>query len=187
MSQAPRVLVAGVGNVFFGDDGFGVEVVRRLRLGPALPTNVKVLDVGIRGIHLAYELMDGCELLVLVDVAARGHRPGTVSVIEADEPTGEQARLERGTPVLDAHGLAPAELLGALSTLQSTPDRTLVVACEPGDLDPGIGLSKPVAAAVDTALRLITEIITTHPYPADDAGPAGRAAPTGPAGPTDKD
>jgi hydrogenase maturation protease len=172
VSLEPRILVAGVGNVFFGDDGFGVEVVRRLRMGPALPSNVKVLDVGIRGIHLAYELMDGCELLVLVDIAARGHRPGTVTVIEADGPTGEQGRLERGTPVLDAHGLAPAELLGALSTLEATPDRTLVVACEPVSLDPGIGLSGPVAGAVDTALGLIADILSAHPFYGTDAEPA---------------
>ena len=183
VSAQPQTLVAGIGNIFFGDDGFGVEVVRRLRTGPALPSNVKVLDIGIRGIHLAYELMDGCDLLVLVDVAARGHRPGTVSVIEADEPTGEQARFERGTPVLDAHGLAPAELLGALSTLEARPGRTLVVACEPADLEPGIGLSGPVAAAVDSALSLIAEILATHRLP----GGAGTAEPAEPAEPVKKE
>ena len=76
-----RVLVAGVGNIFCSDDGFGVEVIQRLAASE-MPPGVEVVDFGIRGVHLAYDLLDGCELLVLVDAAARGEVPGTVSVIE---------------------------------------------------------------------------------------------------------
>ena len=149
-----RILVAGIGNIFFGDDGFGVEVVRHLHAGPALPPDVEVVDVGIRGIHLVYELLDGCELLILVDLAPRGETPGTVSVIETS-----QLPTDRGIPVLDAHGLAPHELLEAVSGLGASPGRTLIVACEPADVNPGIGLSPAVAAAVPEAVRLVNELV----------------------------
>ena len=148
-----RVFVACVGNIFLGDDGFGVEVAQRLA-GDELPEGVKVADIGIRGIHLAYELMDGCDLLVLVDAAVRGEPPGTVAVLEATPPDAEA-----GPPVLDAHGLAPDELLAMLAKLGARPGRTLVVACEPANVNEGIGLSAPVEAAVPEAVRLVKEII----------------------------
>src|SRR5262249_53989973 len=97
-----RMLDACGGSVFPGDDGFGVEVARRLA-GTPLPEGVEVKDIGIRGVHLAYDLLDGCDLLILVDAAARGEVPGTVSVIEVGTPAAAAA----GLPVIDAHGLAP--------------------------------------------------------------------------------
>ena len=93
-----RILVAGVGNVFLRDDAFGVEVARLLAEQP-LPPGVQVGDFGIRGVHLVYELLDGCDLFVLVDAAARGEEPGTVTVLEVELP-GPDA-LPR--PVMDAH------------------------------------------------------------------------------------
>jgi hydrogenase maturation protease len=148
-----RILVAGVGNIFLGDDGFGVEVARRLIAIP-LPAGVEVVDVGIRGVHLAYELLDGCDLLILVDASARGERPGTVSVIEVGA-----ADVTAGPPLIDAHGLAPDDVLGLVRRLGGRPGRTLVVACEPADLDTGMDLSPPVRAAVPEALRLISTIL----------------------------
>jgi hydrogenase maturation protease len=148
-----RILVAGVGNVFFADDGFGVEVVRHLA-GTTLPAGVELFDVGIRAVHLAYELLAGCDLLVLVDASARGERPGTVSVLEvgADDVADAQ-------PIIDAHGLAPDSVLALVRRLGGAPLRTLVVACEPADLGPGMDLSAPVRAAVPEAARLIATIV----------------------------
>jgi hydrogenase maturation protease len=148
-----RILVACVGNIFLGDDGFGVEVARQLAEA-TLPDGVEVADIGIRGVHLAYELLDGCELLILVDAAVRGQKPGTVSVIEPDAsaPT-------TGLPVIDAHGLAPDDVFALLDRMGSRPARTLVVACEPASLEPGMGLSPAVEAAVPIAVEVVTDIL----------------------------
>lgn len=153
-----RTVIAGVGNIFLGDDGFGVEVVRALA-GRALPDGVEVLDVGIRGVHLAYDLLDGCALLVLVDTAAHGEAPGTVSVIEPDA-TGAPAAAP-GRPPIDPHGMAPHQVFDLLTRLGGGPSRTLVVACEPADLSAGMELSEPVRAAVPRAVRLIEDILST--------------------------
>jgi hydrogenase maturation protease len=147
-----RTIVAGVGNVFLGDDGFGVEVVRHLA-DAALPSHVELFDVGIRAVHLAYELMSGCDLLIVVDASARGERPGTVSVIEVDDPGAAAPTL------IDAHGLAPDSVLALIRRLGAQPRRTLVVACEPAALDPGMELSAPVRSAVPEAVRLIGTIV----------------------------
>jgi hydrogenase maturation protease len=149
-----RVLVAGVGNIFLGDDGFGVAVVRHLA-GVPLPPGVRLIDAGIRAVHLAYELLDGCDLLVLVDAAPRGEPPGTLCVLEV----GEQDIAE-AVPVIDAHGLAPDQVLALLRRHGSRPGRTLVVACEPADLRPGMELSGPVRAAVPAAARLVETILS---------------------------
>jgi hydrogenase maturation protease len=148
-----RTLVAGVGNIFLGDDGFGVEVARQLA-GRPLPAGVEVVDVGIRGVHLAYELLDGCDLLVLVDASARGEEPGTVSVIEVGP-----GDLAAGPSLIDAHGLAPDDVLALVRRLGGRPARTLVVACEPADLAAGMDLSAPVRAAVPEAVRLIETML----------------------------
>jgi hydrogenase maturation protease len=148
-----RTVVAGVGNVFLGDDGFGVEVVRYLA-GTPLPDGTELLDVGVRAVHLAYELMAGCDLLILVDASARGQPPGTVSVLDVE---GVDA-VATAPPVLDVHGLAPDGVLALVRQLGAAPGRTLVVACEPADLAPGMGLSAPVRAAVPAAARLVATI-----------------------------
>jgi hydrogenase maturation protease len=160
-----RILVAGVGNVFLGDDGFGVEVVRHLA-GRPLPAGVEVVDVGIRGVHLAYELLDGCDLLILVDAAARGEPPGTVSLIEV-----EPGDVDAAPALIDAHGLAPDDVLGLVQRLGGRPGRTLVVACEPADLGPGMELSAPARAAVPDAVRLVETIVRGGVH---DAGQAGQ-------------
>ena len=148
-----RTLVAGVGNVFQKDDAFGVEVVRLLA-GRSWPERVEIADFGIRGVHLAYELLDGCDLLVLVDAAARGLDPGTVTVLEV--------RPEDGPPpaaVMDAHGLAPEQVFGTIAALGARPGRTLLVACEPADVSSGMGLSDQVREALPHAVRAVEEIL----------------------------
>jgi hydrogenase maturation protease len=151
VSRLARVLVAGVGNVFLGDDGFGVEVARRLAQGP-LPPGVEVADIGIRGVHLAYQLLDGYDLLVLIDAVARDGPPGTLFVIEPDDRTF--------THELDAHGVDPASVLELARTLGSSLPRVLLVGCVPLSTEERLGLSPPVEQAVDEAVRIVTRFIT---------------------------
>jgi hydrogenase maturation protease len=153
-----KVLVAGIGNIFLGDDAFGVEVVKRLAQR-RLPGNVCVKDFGIRSYDLAYALMEEWELVILVDAVPRGDGPGTVYTIEPDMSaiTEEQASI-------DAHSMNPASVLQMVSALGGGKvGRMLVVGCEPGCLecDDGgqIGLSPPVEAAVDESIRVIEELI----------------------------
>jgi hydrogenase maturation protease len=162
----PRILVAGIGNVFLGDDAFGVEVARRLADRP-LPEGVRVEDFGIRGIDLAYALEDGWETVVLVDAAPRGGPPGTLYVIEPDpapgggEGPGPSAAGD--LPALDAHGLDPAKVLGLAAALGVRPPRILLVGCEPGPEGPGEDLdgelSPPVRAAVEEAIPLVESLV----------------------------
>ena len=147
-----RILVAGVGNVFLRDDAFGVEVVRLLAERPQ-PPGVQIRDYGIRGVHLVYELLNGYDLFVLVDAAPRGEAPGTVTVLEVELPTPD------AQPVIDAHSLTPDAIFGLLSSLGGHPGRSLVVACEPAEVDAGMGLSDPVRAALPHAVRAVEEIL----------------------------
>ena len=149
-----RTLVAGVGNVFLRDDAFGVEVIRLLD-GLPWPPGVQVRDYGIRGVHLVYELLDGCDLFVLVDAAPRGEEPGTVTVLEVDLPSPESLPQ----PVMDAHDLTPDAIFGLLASLGGRPGRCLVVACEPADVTAGMGLSKPVQRALPDAVRAVQDIL----------------------------
>jgi hydrogenase maturation protease len=148
-----RTLVAGVGNIFQRDDAFGVEVIRLLNDRPR-PPGVKVADFGIRGVHLVYELLDGCDLFVLVDVAQRGRAPGTVTVLEV-EPAG----MASASGIMDAHGLAPDQVFAMLDSMGSRPGRSLVVACEPADVSAGMGLSDQVREALPHAVRAVEEIL----------------------------
>ncbi|MQY10140.1 Hydrogenase 2 maturation protease [Streptomyces sp. RB5] len=150
-----RTLVAGVGNVFLRDDGFGVEVVRRLAANPP-PDGIRVADFGIRGVHLAYELMDGYEGLVLVDALRCGEPPGTLCVLDPELPAGP------GPPV-DAHDMGPEAVLALLRQLNVSLPWVRVVGCEPADLDEGMGLSPAVAGAVDEAVRLVRRLLDDRP------------------------
>jgi hydrogenase maturation protease len=144
-----KILVAGVGNIFLGDDGFGVEVARRLAEAD-LPHGVEVGDFGIRGIHLAYELSD-YDVTILVDATARGGSPGTIYALE----------LEEGQPqaVVDAHGMTPDAVLDLVGVVGGEMRRVLLVGCEPADVSPGMELSPAVAAAVEPAARRVRELI----------------------------
>ncbi len=149
----PHTLIAGVGNVFLGDDGFGVEVARRLA-SVRLPDGVRAADFGIRGIHLAYELLEGYESTILVDATPRGGEPGTVYLIEPDlEDLGE------GSGPADAHGMDPRTVFAMLKTLGGTPGRVRIVGCEPARTEEEMGLSEPVSAAVNEAVRMILDLL----------------------------
>lgn len=156
MSQG-RILIAGIGNIFLGDDGFGTEVARRLA-GRSLPPGVIVKDFGICGLDLAYMLLDPYDLVVLVDACPRGGEPGTVYLVEP-------GRVEPGARVqLDAHAMNPMQVLRTVQALGGTPGRILIVGCEPADIgsdeEGKIGLSDPVQAAIDEAIAVIYRLVS---------------------------
>ncbi|MDT5330419.1 MAG: hydrogenase maturation protease [Mycobacterium sp.] len=148
-----RILVAGIGNIFFGDDGFGPEVMRHVPQELASP-HVELVDYGIRGMHLAYDLLDGCDALVLVDAVPNNGAPGTVHVFEADHE-GLAA-----TAGLDAHAMDPGAVFASLNALGGTPPYTIVIGCEVANVDEGIGLSDPVADAVPDAVRAVEDVLS---------------------------
>jgi len=159
MSEA-RILVAGIGNIFLGDDAFGVEVVGRLARR-VLPDYVRVVDYGIRGLDLAYALLDGYDLAILVDAAGRGEAAGTLYVLE---PELGDADADASQPVLmEAHGMNPMRVLDMVRAMGGRPQRVLVVGCEPATLgdefDGTMGLSAPVEAAVDGAIALVESLV----------------------------
>jgi hydrogenase maturation protease len=160
-----RMMIAGVGNIFLGDDGFGVEVVRRLA-DADLPDWVRVADYGISGMHLAYDLAEGFETTILIDASPRGEPPGTVFVLElsawdgpAPGPPGGAAGTSAAVPVLDGHGMQPDVVLAMLDMLGADTGRVLLVGCEPASIDARIGLSEPVATAVDEAVRIVHGLV----------------------------
>jgi hydrogenase maturation protease len=154
-----RVLVAGIGNLFLGDDGFGVEVVGRLDAA-ALPACVDVVDYGIRGVHLAYDLLDGRHhTLIMVDALPVDGPPGELAVLDAtdpDEGMGGDAVL--GAPAVDGHGMHPLAVLRLLRRLGGDVARVLVVGCRPAAVEERMGLSEPVRAVLDEAVRLVTAL-----------------------------
>jgi hydrogenase maturation protease len=151
--MSPRVLVAGIGNIFLGDDGFAVEVVKRLASEP-LEDGVEVADFGLRGVHLAYELADKkYDAVILVDAVPRGGTPGTLYAIEP-EPDDSEPEADA-----DPHGMTPSAVLRWLRRIGGHCGRVVVVGCEPASLDEAIGLSEPVAAAVGGAVKMIRSLI----------------------------
>jgi hydrogenase maturation protease len=154
------ILVAGIGNIFLGDDAFGVEVVRRLATRQ-LPQAVRVTDFGIRGFDLAYALQDGYETTILVDACPRGQAPGTLYVIEPDlESMGESVASQ---PLADAHTMNPVSVLRMAQAMNIEVKNLLLVGCEPDTLggEQGqMGLSAPVEGAVDDAVKLVESLIS---------------------------
>jgi hydrogenase maturation protease len=159
VSGANRMLVAGIGNIFQSDDGFGSEVARLLLAGPPPPDGVKIVDYGIRGVHLAYELLDGYDVAILIDATSQGGDPGTVYVMEPDVDAIETETGLAEAGIVDAHGMDPASVLALLRSLGGRVDRLLVVGCEPADIEDGMGLSEPVAGAVEEAVRVVRDLI----------------------------
>ncbi|MFN2485394.1 MAG: hydrogenase maturation protease [Acidimicrobiia bacterium] len=156
-----KTLVAGVGNIFLSDDGFGVEVVRQLQTRE-LPEGVELVDVGIRGIHLAYQLLEGYDLLVLIDTVSRGEPPGTLMLIEPDPVVSVAQRHQvviGAMPLLDVHGMEPGSMLGIIDELGARVGRILVVGCQPADLSDGIGLTESVSAAVPGAVAMVLDAV----------------------------
>lgn len=145
-----NALVAGVGNIFLGDDAFGPEVVREV-VARGLPAGARVEDFGIRGLHLAYELLEPLDLLVLVDAVSRGGAPGTLYLIEPE--AGEDLGAA------DPHGMDLASVFALVRGMGGTLPRTLLVGCQPADLSERMGLSPPVRAAVKEAADWTLELI----------------------------
>jgi hydrogenase maturation protease len=160
------ILVAGCGNIFLGDDGFGSVVARRLA-ATALPEGVKVTDFGIGGIHLAYELTGGYTTTILIDALPRGGDPGTLYVFEPTPGDAADASV-------DAHDMTPEAVLALAATLGGTTGRVLLVGCEPADTSPGMELSPPVAGAVARAADLVLGLISEELAAAPTAGPFDR-------------
>jgi hydrogenase maturation protease len=146
-----RVLVAGIGNIFLGDDGFGSEVARRLA-GQPQPAGVRVVDYGIRGMHLAYDLLEGYDALVIVDAMPGDGQPGDITVLEVRAE-------DLGSGPLDAHGMDPVAVLANLGSLGGELPRTLVVGCQPLDVEENMGLTPPVTAAIDVAITTINALL----------------------------
>ena len=152
-----RILVAGIGNAWLSDDGFGGEVVKRLG-DRELPEGAVVLDFGTGGLDLAYEVMRGYDALVLVDVSRQGGEPGTLYVMEALEEEVD-AGIEDGQ-VINPHGMDPQTVLRFVKTVGAWPGKVLVVACEPARVEEmGLGLSEEVARAVDGAVDLVAKTV----------------------------
>jgi hydrogenase maturation protease len=153
-----KVLIAGIGNIFLGDDAFGVEVVQRLAQRP-LAEDVTVADYGIRSYDLAYALMDDWDLVILADALPRGGEPGTLYTLEPD-----LAEMDEVPPTLDAHTMNPVAVLHLVKALGGQMGRILVVGCEPATIEPdsegNMGLSEPVSGAVDEAVRVIETLIS---------------------------
>jgi hydrogenase maturation protease len=170
--MSSRVLIAGVGNIFLGDDGFGVEVVKRLA-GREMPGGVEVKDFGIRGMDLAYALQDDYEVVVFVDATPRGEKPGTVYLIEPEIEEDEGV-------VLDTHGMDPVKVIRFARALGGGPTRTLVVGCEPQVVLSGedydemlMELSEPVHAAVEEAVKLVESLVGGISEKGDRVRPGG--------------
>jgi hydrogenase maturation protease len=162
------VLVAGIGNLFFSDDGFGVEVAQRLA-EREVPPGVRVEDFGIRGVHLAYELLEGYDVLVLLDALPMGEPPGTLVVMEP-EPHDSPEPTEGF--VMDAHTMSPTVVLSTLARLGGHVARVYVLGCQPATLEDGMTLSAPVADAVEPAVELCLQLL------AEIVQPAGKGAPS---------
>jgi hydrogenase maturation protease len=153
----PQILVAGVGNTWLQDDGFGCEVIKRLGTRE-LPDGVTVLDFGTGGLELAYEVMRGYDGLVLIDVSQQGGEPGTLYVLEPD-PDEIDAGIEDGATV-NPHGMDPQTVLRFLKSIGGWPGKVVVIACEPEEVeDMGLHLTEKVSAAVDRACDLAMETV----------------------------
>jgi hydrogenase maturation protease len=157
---SPRILIACVGNIFLGDDGFGTEVARELA-GRPLPPGVVLKDYGIRGLDLTYALLDPYDLIIIVDACSRGGKPGSIYLIEPG-PVDSVSADSAWVP-MEAHAMNPMNVLRAVNSMGVKPGRVLLVGCEPAwtgsDEDGGIGLSEVVQGAVAEAVTLIGELV----------------------------
>jgi hydrogenase maturation protease len=155
-----NILIAGIGNIFHGDDAFGSEVARRL-LPMSWPHGVKVVDFGIRGIDLTYALLDEPDVAILIDATPQNAQPGALCVIEPD--LSETGQNDAGPTLLDAHSLNPMNVLRQVKALGGRLPRILLIGCEPAELggdDGYVGLSEPVQAAVAEAIVLSQQLVS---------------------------
>jgi len=162
MNQPPRILIACIGNIFLGDDAFGFHVAQELLRRHDLPDTVRVVDFGIRGIDLAYALMDNWDASILVDAAPRGDKPGTLYLIKPDL---SQPRDNPAQPMfIEAHSLTPASVLAMVHSFGGNPGRVFIVGCEPTPLDPHEDiqpeLTPPVQRAIVPASEMVLSLVT---------------------------
>jgi hydrogenase maturation protease len=175
-----RILVAGMGNLLRGDGGFGIEVIRRLRERGDLPACVRAVDVGVAEIALVHELLDGYELLIIVNAVCGGRPPGTLVTLNPQVPD-QRGLPAPGTAPGDPHPRKPARILGLAAALGVLPDETVIVGCEaePHD-EPRLTLSEPVAVAVDQAAERVTALarswLSTHDAAPSPPGPSADPA-----------
>jgi hydrogenase maturation protease len=158
--ETKRILIAGIGNIFLADDGFGVEVATRLA-NQSFPSGVRVTDFGIRGFDLAYALMEGYETTILVDAYPGEGQPGTLFVVEPDMKDLDSSGVQQ--EFIEPHAMNPISVLRMAKSMGGELKRVLVVGCVPATLGPEegqMGLSEPVAAAVDDAVKLVDSLVT---------------------------
>jgi hydrogenase maturation protease len=157
-----KILIVGMGNILRHDDGFRVEVARRLAADSPLPADVRVIEVGIGGIHLVQELMTGYEALVVVDALERGSAPGTVHVLEAEVPDlADWPEAQRQGFLADMHYTTPSKALILAKALGYLPSKVFIVGCQPLEVDePGIGLSASVERATTETIRQIERLVS---------------------------
>jgi hydrogenase maturation protease len=151
--STPRILVAGIGNIFLSDDGFGPEVVRRFAVGRPPQDEVRIVDYGIRGMHLAYDLLDGYDALVMVDaVPAMDSAPGRLTLLSVGPD-------DVGVEEFDAHGMNPVAVLACLGSLGGSLPPTYVIGCHPASVDEEMGLTPTVASVVDDAVSMTARVV----------------------------
>ncbi|HEY5188830.1 MAG TPA: hydrogenase maturation protease [Solirubrobacteraceae bacterium] len=169
--RTKQILVAGIGNAWLRDDGFGGEVTKILA-DRELPAGVHVVDFGTGGLDLAYEVMRGYDALILIDISRQGGPAGTLYVMEADQDDID-GQIEDGQ-MLDPHGMDPQTVLRFVKYVGGWPGRVFVVACEPEVVeDFGLGLSDSVGAALAKAADVVLE--TVAELQSDAGTPAGHA------------
>jgi hydrogenase maturation protease len=147
-----RILVAGIGNIFLGDDGFGSEVVRHVPVQQD-DSGVRIVDYGIAGMHLAYDLLDDWDALVIVDAIPSRGSPGALHIFEADHES------DSATATLDSHSMDPTAVFASLRALGGSPPYTVVIGCEAGNVDEGIGLTEAVGGALPGAVHAVAEVV----------------------------
>jgi hydrogenase maturation protease len=154
-SPHPHTLVAGIGNIFLGDDGFGCELVRTL-VTLELPEGVKVVDYGIRGLDLAYALLEPYDTVIIVDAISRGEAPGTIYLLQPTEPAQTEISL-------DPHSMDPVHLMAMARSLGEIAAEMFIVGCEPLDfgdeLEGRMALSEPVAQALPEGARAVLDVV----------------------------
>jgi hydrogenase maturation protease len=167
-----RILVAGVGNIFFGDDAFGCEVAKALLQRP-LPDGIRVIDFGIRSYDLAYAIMEDYDATILIDASPRGQPPGTVYLIQPEIKKLDDFPKE----ALNAHSMNPVRVLQLVRSLGGQPRNLYVVGCEPAVLESSggqLGLSEKVRAAIEPAIKTIEELIVDLTRPEKDFSPSAK-------------
>jgi hydrogenase maturation protease len=155
----PSILVAGIGNIFLGDDAFGCEVVKRLQ-ERVWPVNVRIVDFGIRGFDLTYALLDGYDVTIFVDATPRGQEPGTLYTIEPE--LEEIEKLDGQAVMIETHGMNPMKVLSMVKAMGGQFKKILLVGCEPATFGPEegqMGLSEPVASVVEQAVRVVESLV----------------------------